>query len=228
MLATPETPQAAQGRWPAAAAEAARYALLRRLAPSMRHHLVVNLQPIGMIYEVLDRRLRAPEPNIGSVQESAQKINGFARAALDSCTDVVSWLAPDDITLATVQEGARECAGLLASSLSFRGFALRNEVGATPGQLRRCSIRFLLTGAVVHVTDVFRPPAELVLRAQAEDAGARISVTVRSTEGEAGFTNEPAYRQLTWDDVCALARAEGAQATREGDSQVSLLLPWAA
>ena len=43
-----------------AEAEAARYALLRRLAPSMRHHLVVNLQPIGMIYEVMDRRLRAP------------------------------------------------------------------------------------------------------------------------------------------------------------------------
>ena len=46
----------------AARADAARYALLRRLAPSIRHHLVVNLQPIGMIYEVLDRRLRAPRP----------------------------------------------------------------------------------------------------------------------------------------------------------------------
>ena len=45
-------------------AEAARYALLRRLAPSMRHHLVVNLQPIGMIYEVMDRRLSAPEPDL--------------------------------------------------------------------------------------------------------------------------------------------------------------------
>ncbi|NNU44225.1 hypothetical protein [Ramlibacter montanisoli] len=45
-----------------AEAEAARYALLRRLAPSFRHHLVVNLQPIGMIYEVMERRLRAPAP----------------------------------------------------------------------------------------------------------------------------------------------------------------------
>ena len=35
------------------AAEAARYALLRRLAPSMRHHLVVNLQPIGMVHEII-------------------------------------------------------------------------------------------------------------------------------------------------------------------------------
>ena len=52
---------------PAAAAEAARYALIRRLAPSMRHHLVVNLQPIGMIYEVMDRRLRAFDVRTGRV-----------------------------------------------------------------------------------------------------------------------------------------------------------------
>ena len=52
-------------------AEAARYALLRRLAPSIRHNLVINLQPIGMIYEVLDRRLRGPQPDLAHVQASA-------------------------------------------------------------------------------------------------------------------------------------------------------------
>ena len=83
-----------------AEAEAARYALLRRLAPSFRHHLVVNLQPIGMIYEVMDRRLRAPVPDLAHVQDSANKINGFAKAALNSCVDVIGWLAPDDTTTA--------------------------------------------------------------------------------------------------------------------------------
>src|SRR5512141_2835863 len=86
-------------------AEAARYTLLRRLAPSMRHHLVVNLQPIGMIYEVMDRRLRAPEPDLASVHDSAHKINGFARAALDSCLDVVTWLAPDQSVTTPVAAG---------------------------------------------------------------------------------------------------------------------------
>src|SRR5436190_15058498 len=86
-------------------AEAARYALLRRLAPSMRHHLVVNLQPIGMIYEVMERRLRAPQPDLAHVQESATKINTFARAALASCLDVVGWLAPDEAVGISLQEG---------------------------------------------------------------------------------------------------------------------------
>src|SRR6476660_3059003 len=89
-------------------AEAARYVLLRRLAPSMRHQLVVNLQPIGMIYEVMDRRLKAPQPDLALVQESAHKINGFARAALNSCLDVVSWLAPDPDATTTLHDAVRE------------------------------------------------------------------------------------------------------------------------
>ncbi len=39
--------------------EAARYALLRRLAFAMRHHMVVHLQPIGMSTELMERRLNA-------------------------------------------------------------------------------------------------------------------------------------------------------------------------
>src|SRR6185369_3591056 len=110
-------------------AEAARYALLRRLAPPMRHHLVVNLQPIGMIYEVMDRRLRAATPDLAILQDSAGKINTFAKAALASCVDVVGWIAPDDAVATPVPQTVRECVGLLATSFSFRGYALRNEVG---------------------------------------------------------------------------------------------------
>src|SRR5215208_4792170 len=151
-------------------AEAARYTLLRRLAPSMRHHLVVNLQPIGMIYEVMERRLRAPDPDLGDVHESAQKINGFARAALDSCLDVVSWLAPEEGAVSTVDDGVRECLGLLATSLTFRGYSVRNQVGSVPGEIGRSAIRNVLTAAIIHLTDETPPAAEMALSAEAETA----------------------------------------------------------
>ena len=132
---------ATSGSLPSSAAEAARYALLRRLAPSMRHHLVVNLQPIGMIYEVMDRRLRAPTPDVAHVQDSAGKINGFAKAALQASIDVIGWLAQDDAATTSLAEGVRECTLLLATSLSFRGYALRNESTPLPGAVRRSAVR---------------------------------------------------------------------------------------
>ena len=42
--------------------EAARYALLRRLMPAIRHHLVGEFQPIGMVAAMLERRLQAATP----------------------------------------------------------------------------------------------------------------------------------------------------------------------
>jgi hypothetical protein len=226
MIETQDTLLSTPNAWPGTAAEAARYALLRRLAPSIRHHLVVNLQPIGMIYEVLDRRLRAPEPNLESVHDSARKIHGFARAALDSCVDIVSWLAPDDATPSSLHDGARECAGLVASSLSFRGYALRNEVEAVEGEVRRSSLRFLLSAALLHATDELAPPAELVLRGSAEDEGARLVLAVRASNGDKGFANEPAYRHMTWGDLLALAEAEHASVSHGAAGEIVVLLPW--
>lgn len=208
------------------AAEAARYALLRRLAPSMRHHLVVNLQPIGMIYEVMDRRLRMPEPDLAQVQESASKINGFARAALASCIDVVSWLAPDDASTG-VPEGVRECLALLATSLSFRGFSLRNDVGAFKQRVRRSALRNVLTAALLHITDELAPPAELHVAGSATSEGLTLQVELRTTKGEGGFVPESVYRPLAWSDILALAASEGATVERAAPGRVNLLLPWA-
>ena len=213
--------------FPSPEAEAARYALLRRLAPSMRHHLVVNLQPIGMIYEVMERRLRAPAPDLAHVQDSAGKINAFAKAALGSCIDVVGWLAPDDSVAVGVQDAVRECTGLLATSLSFRGYALRNETEALPGQVRRAAIRNLLAATLIHCTDDRPAPAELVLGAVPEDAGARVTVTVRPTQGENGISAEANYRKISWGDLQALAVADGVQVAREGE-QIVLRFPWVA
>lgn len=210
-----------------ARAEAARYALLRRLAPSMRHHLVVNLQPIGMIYEVMDRRLRAPSPDLASIHDSAHKINGFARAALDSCIDVVGWLAPDQTVTTPVADGVRECVGLLATSLGFRGYAIRNEVAALPGVVCRASLRNVLTAALIHATDQSPPPADLVLAAGAESGGLRLSLALRPTDGSQGFANEAGYRKLDWTDVQALAQAEEVQVERESQALL-MLFPWAA
>jgi hypothetical protein len=212
---------------PSPAAEAARYALLRRLAPSFRHHLVVNLQPIGMICEVMDRRLRAAVPDLPHVQDSANKISGFTKAALNSCVDVVGWLSPDEAATVAVHEAVRECAALLATSLSFRGYALRNEVPELPGAVRRAGIRTLLTGALLHSTDHLPAPADLVLTASAEADAACVRVEFRGNDGDNSFRGEGSYRRLDWEDLEALAAADGVQLAREGQ-RIELRLPWVA
>lgn len=206
-------------------AEAARYALLRRLAPSMRHHLVVNLQPIGMIYEVMDRRLKAEHPDLHDVHDSAHKINNFAKAALHSCLDVVTWFAPDDSARTTADEGVRECLGLVATSLTFRGFNLRNEVAGVAGEVRRAAMRNVLTGALIYATDHQAPPADLVLSGEAAGDRIALTLTLRPVQGDPTFIGDPPYRPLEWADLEALAAAERVEVTQSAERQWRLAFP---
>lgn len=206
--------------------EAARYALLRRLAFAMRHHMVVHLQPIGMITEVMDRRLRAPEPDLAQVHEGMTRIGGFSRAAVQSCLDVISWLAPEPGCVVALDAGAQECLALLRSHFSFRGFAVRDEVGNAPITVDRAALRNVLPACLLALTDHGAAPADLVVSAETKSADAVLSLSLQANDGPAGFPGEAPYRLLGWPEVEAMARADGIVLTRQGNT-VRLVLPQA-
>ncbi|MEJ7930243.1 hypothetical protein WG922_09675 [Ramlibacter sp. AN1015] len=205
----------------AAAVEAARYALLRRLAFAIRHDMMAHLQPITMAGEVLERRLRAPEPKLDDVREGAVRITGFSRTAVRSCLDVIAWLAPDPSQVVSVREAVAETVDLLSSSFGFRGVALRNEVEDGPWCVARTGLRHLLPACLLLLSDDAGPPAEIHLRAQpGDDATVRVLLELEPADGPEGDMGEPPYRPLRQDEVEAMARAEGIAFSREGDTIV--------
>lgn len=198
--------------------EAARYALLRRLAFAMRHHMVVHLQPIGMITEVMERRLQSASPDLAQVHESMTRVNGFSRAAVQSCLDVVSWLAPLDGTVIPLSAGVQECLSLLRSGLSFRGFTLKEELGGLDVAVARVGLRNVLPACLLALTDRASSPADVVLSAQAAAGHAILSIALQPGDGPAGFSGDTPYRLLAWDEVQALAAAEGIALERSGET----------
>ena len=204
-------------------AEAARYALTRRLLPVLRHHMVVNLQPIGMIYEVLDRKMAGSEPDMAPIREGLGKINTLARSAIGSCLDVVTWLAPDPAAVTALGAGVEECLELLSNNFRFRGFNTVNEVGNATFQVSQSALREVLTAALMAATDGADGPVQLRIHAQSERDLTRLCIDTRPGEGT-GFSTELAYRSLTWGDVEALAQAHRTLFTRNG-TLVTLIYP---
>ena len=195
--------------------EAARYALTRRLVPVLRHHMVVHLQPIGMIYEVLDRKLAAGNPDLAAIREGLGKINTLARSAVNSCLDVVTWLAPDDTAVITLSAGAAECLEMLSGNFRFRGFTIIDEIGDAPLKVSQAALREVFTAALIAITDGATGPVDLVLGVRLSDGQAVVSVQTRPGQGS-GFTTEMAYRAMAWSDVQALAQGRSVALMREG------------
>jgi hypothetical protein len=208
-----------------ATAEGARYGVLRRLAPSLKHDMVVNLQAISMMAEVLGVRLERT-PNIpAEFQDNIAKLNRLAREAVRNCIKVSTWIEPGEDEAVRLADGIDECVALLANNFSFRGFTIDKELPDADFRVWRAPLRALLAASLICLTDAALVPSQIRIRAEVMNGLAELTVRVvpRDDELEAQ-PFEPAYRTLDWADVQSLADAEGITLVR-GPDQVAISLP---
>jgi len=206
-------------------AEAARYGVLRRLGPALKHDMVVNLQAIAMMAEVMNAKLDRGSPEPADIQASVAKLNRLARDAVANCLRVAEWLEPGEDQGVRLSEGVEQCLSLLASNFNFRGFVVTRELSDTPFQVSRMALRHLLTASLITLTDAAGGPCEVKVKADAKAGVAEITIGIspRRDDVEA-LPYEPGYRQLDWSDVQALALAEGVDLSHGGD-HITLLMP---
>lgn len=195
--------------------EAARYALLRRLTPTLRHHLVGEFQPIGMIAAMVDRRLQAEQPNLASLRDNSASLGKLSRDAAHNCMNIMTWIAPRGTGTVGLSEGLQECLGLLTTELRFKGLVIVNEVqgarldGLASLDVPLTALRSVLPAALLALGDETEGAADLHVSAE-PSTGGTVQITLRrepaARPAEKGGPTE--YRALTWRDVEALADAE--------------------
>lgn len=195
-------------------AEAARYALMRRLMPAIRHNIAGSLQPVGMLAAMLERRMKAVAPDLAQLGKSSQALNTLSREAAATSLNLMSWLAPRDNDLVDVRSAVEESLGLMTTELSFRGFAVANETADVQMELPRGMLRSVFTASLIALTDRVDGAAKVVVTAGMTDTDSRMYLSIAL---EAGGSPEllvqgermQTYRSLGWDDVQVLAGAEG-------------------
>lgn len=195
--------------------EAARYALTRRLVPVLRHHLVVHLQPIGLLYELAVRKFDAVPLDKDSLRDTVTRISALAREGIASTLDVVSWLAPDDIDTTALGPGVEDCLSMLRSNFTFRGFAVDNHVGDARMPVSRVALREVFTAALIAATDPAAQPVRIEVGCPTVAGRPVLSISVVSMPVD-GNVDIMSYRALSWDDVAVLAHAHGVGLEHEG------------
>lgn len=208
-----------------AGAEAARYGVLRRLAPALKHDMVVNLQAISMMAEVLNAKLERGSPAPAEFHTSITKLNRLAREAVANCLKVASWLEPGEDERVPLAEGVDDCLCLLASNFNFRGFLVTRDVPDSTFQVSRVVLRHLLVASLITLTDAARGPCEVHVKAEVVSGMAEISVRISPRQdGFEGLPFEANYRALEWQDVQALAVAESVELDR-GNDHITMRMP---
>lgn len=209
------------------ALEAARYALLRRLAPALRHEAVGLLQPVTMVSSVLERRLAHPEPQLGALHEGVRRLSSASRSAVQACVDLIGWLAPETGEPIALHEAVQDILDLLRGPLGFRGFTLHNALEGAADPVSRASLRLVLPACLLWLTDQAGPPAQVAFHvARGSGDLIELQLSLEPTEGEPGGEREAAYRSLRYEEVESIARSEGIALQHEGDT-LTLRIPTA-
>lgn len=208
-------------RRPRSGADAARYDVLRRLAPALKHDMVVDLQAIAMMAEVLNARLERGLDNPAELHKSVSKINRLAREAVMTCLNVAAWIQPGEQEGIALLEGVQECIALVAGNFNFRGFTIANEVQAVEFEVSRDALRNLLCAALMTLTDAATAPAHVLVKAEVSAGSAVITVRCETAEADTHAPSmEASDRTLEWADVQALAVAESVELFRTTDQIV--------
>ncbi len=190
------------------AVEAARYALLRRIAPAIRHHMAGTLQPIGMISAILERRLQAATPDMAVLRDNCKSISTLSRTAAGASMNLISWVAPRENGIVSLEAGVEECLGMLSTDLAFRGFTIANRVAAADVHVSQAALRTVFTASLIALTDAALAPASVFVSSELAGDTARVCISVTPEEGASASQDPRGYRNLVWDDVEALASAE--------------------
>jgi C4-dicarboxylate-specific signal transduction histidine kinase len=207
-----------------AAAESARFAVLRRIGPALKHDLVVNLQAVAMKSEVLAARLDKALPGRGELQDQLGHIHRLAREAVLQSLKAAAWLAPTEGEGIELRRGIEEGLALVRSNFGFRGFRL--QAGDLRGDLEVAHdpLRYLLPAALLHLTDQARHPGELTVEASVEGATAVLVLDLVTQAGTLPAEADESSRPITADDLQALAGEGDAQVLAAPD-HVELRLP---
>ena len=214
-------------------AEAARYALLRRLAPAMRHDMAGGFQPVMMLAAIVEKRLLAATPDLPTLVKSSHEMRALAIAATHSSLDLIGWMGHDKGACVGLGQGIKDALHLVATEFSFKGFKFVNQTEGVTTEVGRDHLRGVFVAALLALTDAAAASTANILLTAARDGQdvlVSISLTdVVATSGAIAPHEEfliglAAYRNIDWDDVQAIADADGLSVIHES-GRVKLHLP---
>lgn len=204
--------------------EAAQYALLRRLAPVIRHNMAGTLQPIAMVAAMLERRLQKADTDPETLLRNARDIVTLSKEAGASCVELMGWLAPRENKSVKAGKGIAECLGMVATQLSFKGISIVDNTSQADVELSQSALRNVLTAAIITLTDTATGPRALLMETEFTDGffSVQASLNEPNASTPARVPEKSSYRQLEWHDLEALALREAVRLTRT-ENRIALL-----
>ena len=189
-------------------ADAVRYAVLRRLAPGIRHGLMGDLQAIQFLAELAARQLHA-SADIAKVEDGLAQIIAQIRGTVGSSRSIVEWLRPEAGATIALGEGIAQCLKLAGDDWALRGVEARTNLQATGALVDKAALRELFVTSLLALTDACPGSLDIEVRSAAGGDEIELELNARPADRRASMPPPEHERKFAWADVQLLAQAHG-------------------
>lgn len=211
--------------------EAANYAVLRRIAPALRHDVAGVMQPIGMLMMVLQRRIQMTDPDLAAITKNLASVSALTKEATTGCMNAMGWVVASEGAPVSLHSALNEAIKLLETEFRAAALELINSISDQQASAPQSFFRSLVMAALLAFCDQRTAGARLEVTLEAATGNVNTSqrLMLRMLPGDASRlpASTAANRQsrsIDWQDVEALAGACNATMTR-GEGWLMLSLP---
>jgi hypothetical protein len=202
---------------------AIRFALLRRLAPGMRHRLMGQLQALQFSAELAGRLLEGDDKR-PKLETSVRQLAPQTQAAVAAAATLIEWLRDDERATTNLEDSLPQYLRVAGDDWNLRGIEGTVDVRTDGAHVAKTALRELAVTSLLALTDA--QPGALDVRVAAERAGDEIVVRMSATAGNRTSPLPELARasRIGCSEVNALAAAHGIACACARD-EVTLRLP---
>jgi hypothetical protein len=184
--------------------DAIRYAVLRKLAPGLRHALMWELQAIQLSAEFAARVLRAGV-DVAAAHDSLGRIPHQCSDAVRTGRSLIEWLQPERGASVSVGECVRQCLRLAGEDWFLRGIEATADVPDADIQVSKAALQEVLVTALLVLTYMYNQCADLHVSVRTAQDHVDVVVRARTAERSTSIPPTLPYRKLGWADLKLLA-----------------------
>lgn len=197
--------------------DAIRYAVLRKLAPGLRHALMGELQSIQLSAEFASRALQA-DAAPAEIRDGIARIPELCAGAVRAGRSLVEWLRPDQGAATTVGEGIDQCIKFAGEDWFLRSVEATVDLPERDVLVSKPVLLELVVAALLVLTDRHDQPVDLHVAVRPATDYIEIVLRARVADRVASLPTVAPYRKLAWADLKLLASANGVACLCEGDT----------
>jgi hypothetical protein len=193
-------------------AEAAAYAVLRRMAPVLRHDVVGLMQPVGIVMTLLQKRIQTPEPDLQAIAKNLASASAMTKEASIGCANAIGWITSNEDPLVNLRTCMDEAAQLMSMELSAAGLKIDNGISDDTTVIPQSFFRSVLIGALLAFCDHQTASGSLQVTLEAGPKNTDkpqhlwLRILPNNTDQAAiSIDSIRKYRNIDWTDVQALA-----------------------